>query len=77
MKIQVRVPHAPPIAVQPAMELREWRVLEDVDAELLLIGLHVDSRVVVGLWSAHLGDAVGACLSDCVATGGVSDTGAD
>ncbi|HIV72929.1 MAG TPA: hypothetical protein H9903_18475 [Candidatus Aquabacterium excrementipullorum] len=43
MKIQVRVPHAPPIAVQPAMELREWRVLEDVDAELLLIGLHVDS----------------------------------
>lgn len=43
MKTHVRVAHAPPIAVQPAMELREWRVLEDVDAELLLIGLHVDS----------------------------------
>lgn len=43
MKDLVLVTHAPPVAVQPAMEFREWRVLEDMDSELLLIGLHVDS----------------------------------
>ena len=43
MKDHVLVTHAPTVAVQPTMELREWRVLEDMDAELLLIGLHVDS----------------------------------
>jgi len=43
MKTQVTVTHAPPIAEQPAMALREWRVLENVDAELFLIGLHVNS----------------------------------
>lgn len=48
MKDHVLVTHAPPVAVQPAMELREWRVLEDMHADLLLIGLHVDSdRVII------------------------------
>lgn len=34
---------APSPDQQPVLELREWRVLENCDGELLLIGLHVDS----------------------------------
>lgn len=43
MTTPVLVTQAPSTAVQPVMELKEWRVLEDRNAELLLIGLHVDS----------------------------------
>lgn len=43
MTTPVLVTQAPSTEEQPVMELREWRVLEDRDAELLLIGLHVDS----------------------------------
>lgn len=43
MTTPVLVTQAPSTEEQPVMELREWRVLEDRDAELLLIGLHGDS----------------------------------
>ncbi|WCM92866.1 hypothetical protein M5C99_21400 [Acidovorax sp. NCPPB 2350] len=43
MTTPVLVTQAPSTAEQPVMELREWRVLEDKDAELLLIRLHVDT----------------------------------
>lgn len=43
MTTPVLVTQAPSTEEQPVMELREWRVLENCDAELLLIGLHVDS----------------------------------